>query len=819
MGRLVAGGGEQSGSRRVYVLRLTPSGETAGKDSGGQSAAAWTAQKQSLSAGAAELTAERNRLIRTQQQANQSAGFLKSSDQAKQAQKQINELNRSLRTLNHEQVQLGETAEQGEVNRLKKNARESGSSYLQTLVTHGLQSDETRQAKRQWEAARQARQAAGASPVLRFANQVNAAASGLAGNFTQAAATTAGLLAKYGAPEEAAKQLEQLSETAQAASDRLTAEELRSDAAARYGLGKAGNVGMDATRMVIDQAMSLPFDLVSPELGRVLEVTDSVGAGARMAHQEGATLEGAAAYGLGTVGLTLLTGKLGKELSAVYGKKFAGEFVDSALAKAERSGVWRKGMRLVTDALGAGGAGVATAMLEPVVQSVYDRGEALSDTYGTPEGRKQLLQRAGEETLGRLFFSLTGRMISVPDGATGDRWIEKALAEDLQTGTKKTNGAQMETAVPGGKLRVLREPKGYTARVEDADGRVQHEQHGIPTAAAAAETAAEAGTAWVRQQPETQKLAAELERAWQAAPVAAEEGAARKDAPLLKERAATGQQPEAQRTGAAGKQSSAMALEEAETLLLKTGFDDPYGMEKYSRSAEEAALLAEAERIVNEAAKESALQQEQAMLHGGKEAAPEKGEDVAKLKPGQTFQSDKPMHTYEAEMQKQFTPATEYPVGEAARADPRNVWTKIKTRGTVKIQHGISAFPEEDAIARNVKAVPPVEGYFDFGCHGMPTSVAFGSHEPNMSPSLLAEYIRHHPDYTPGEGIRLLSCSTGKPQGVDYCFAEELANIMGVNVMAPSEDIFIRHDGTFCVGRNGKGEMIIYKPNDRRRLR
>ena len=42
---------------------------------------------------------------------------------------------------------------------------------------------------------------------------------------------------------------------------------------------------------------------------------------------------------------------------------------------------------------------------------------------------------------------------------------------------------------------------------------------------------------------------------------------------------------------------------------------------------------------------------------------------------------------------------------------------------------------------------------------------------------------------------------------------------MGVDVMAPSEDIFIEHDGTFFVGVNGKGEMIVYKPNDRRRLR
>ena len=88
-----------------------------------------------------------------------------------------------------------------------------------------------------------------------------------------------------------------------------------------------------------------------------------------------------------------------------------------------------------------------------------------------------------------------------------------------------------------------------------------------------------------------------------------------------------------------------------------------------------------------------------------------------------------------------------------------------------------------------------------------------------MSPSLLAKFIRHHPDYRPGENIRLLSCSTGKPLGTEYCFAEELANILGVNVMAPSDTLYIRPDGSYYIGLNNDGEMIVYKPNNRRRLR
>ena len=273
----------------------------------------------------------------------------------------------------------------------------------------------------------------------------------------------------------------------------------------------------------------------------------------------------------------------------------------------------------------------------------------------------------------------------------------------------------------------------------------------------------------------------------------------------------------------AEKPDAAALLEEAEELLRRAGFDDSYGTERRKLSAEDAARLAEAERIVNEAAREKELLQEEAMLRGGgKEigGVPEKAEDVVQPGPEQTIRFNEPKQVNEAGRDhKTENIAIERPEGEAARVDPRNVWTKIKTRGTVKIQHGISAFPEHELIANRVRRVSPIAGYFDFGCHGSPTSVAFGSREPNMSPSLLAEYIRHHPDYTPGESIRLLSCSTGKPLGTEYCFAEELANIMGVDVMAPSDTLYIAYDGTLSVGFWNRGKMIVYKPNDRRRLR
>ncbi len=102
--------------------------------------------------------------------------------------------------------------------------------------------------------------------------------------------------------------------------------------------------------------------------------------------------------------------------------------------------------------------------------------------------------------------------------------------------------------------------------------------------------------------------------------------------------------------------------------------------------------------------------------------------------------------------------------------------------------------------------------------HGEPTAVAFGGKESNMSPRLLAEVIRHNPNYH-GENIRLLCCSTGLQVDGGYCFAEELANALGVTVEAPNMKVYTDVYGNVKVGRHDEGQMIEYKPNERGRIK
>lgn len=141
---------------------------------------------------------------------------------------------------------------------------------------------------------------------------------------------------------------------------------------------------------------------------------------------------------------------------------------------------------------------------------------------------------------------------------------------------------------------------------------------------------------------------------------------------------------------------------------------------------------------------------------------------------------------------------------------------KIVKRGIIKLDNGFSAFPDGDPLGDYVKAVKPLKTYFDVALHGSQTAVGFGTEETNMSPRLLASVIRHSEGWD-GQKIRLLSCSTGKPNGDEYCFAEELANALGVTVKAPNDTLYIYPSGRIQIGKHSDGHMVDYHPNERGR--
>lgn len=141
---------------------------------------------------------------------------------------------------------------------------------------------------------------------------------------------------------------------------------------------------------------------------------------------------------------------------------------------------------------------------------------------------------------------------------------------------------------------------------------------------------------------------------------------------------------------------------------------------------------------------------------------------------------------------------------------------KIASGGIIRLENGFATFPKDDQLAVNIKAVKPLKTFFDVAMHGSSTAVGYGTLETNMSPRLLASVIRHMDGWN-GQNIRLLSCSTGKQTGDEYCFAEELANALGVIVKAPTDTLYIFPNGRIQVGKRNKGSMRDYKPNERGR--
>ena len=154
----------------------------------------------------------------------------------------------------------------------------------------------------------------------------------------------------------------------------------------------------------------------------------------------------------------------------------------------------------------------------------------------------------------------------------------------------------------------------------------------------------------------------------------------------------------------------------------------------------------------------------------------------------------------------------------AGTADARDRLSAIPVRGTTELTQGFSAFPEGDILNERIKLVKPDGDKFDVAMHGSPTAVAFGGSEANMSPRLLAQIVLRSKGYH-GQDIRLLSCSTGASVDGAYCFAEELANALGVTVWAPNDLLMVNKNGIFYIGLDGSGQMIAFRPNERWRIK
>lgn len=115
----------------------------------------------------------------------------------------------------------------------------------------------------------------------------------------------------------------------------------------------------------------------------------------------------------------------------------------------------------------------------------------------------------------------------------------------------------------------------------------------------------------------------------------------------------------------------------------------------------------------------------------------------------------------------------------------------------------------KDAYGEIAQRIPPKDGYYDVIMHGAPKTVEFFGERTDAK--TIAEIIKNRKDYS-GGAIRLLSCSTG--MGED-CFAQRLADELGVLVEAPNDIIWAFPNGKYTIGKSplsNTGKMLKFNP-------
>ena len=101
---------------------------------------------------------------------------------------------------------------------------------------------------------------------------------------------------------------------------------------------------------------------------------------------------------------------------------------------------------------------------------------------------------------------------------------------------------------------------------------------------------------------------------------------------------------------------------------------------------------------------------------------------------------------------------------------------------------------KNDDLYKYSLLIPELLNYDTVVCHGAENCVYLYSNngeEFEYSAIEFADRIQNSSSYT-GKSIRLMSCNTGS---LENGFAQQLANIMGVEVMAPTEAIWVNSYG------------------------
>ena len=119
----------------------------------------------------------------------------------------------------------------------------------------------------------------------------------------------------------------------------------------------------------------------------------------------------------------------------------------------------------------------------------------------------------------------------------------------------------------------------------------------------------------------------------------------------------------------------------------------------------------------------------------------------------------------------------------------------------------------EGQLGENARRIVSKDGYYDVVSHGSTSTAVF--YNESVTPEILSNILKSRRDYDGKKAIRLIACSTGKANDKGDCFAQRLSDLLGVEVEAPNDYVWVFPDGHMTIGSTpsaNTGEMLHFYP-------
>lgn len=160
-------------------------------------------------------------------------------------------------------------------------------------------------------------------------------------------------------------------QTVTGAADRLGEGAAKDLEAAKGGLTKLGQAGVDIAENLIEMGFDAAVGAATGGNSLVPMFARTFGSAAQEARRDGATLDEQVLYGTVKGGIEVLTEKMFDGVAKIYGEGAADELVERAIGKLAKSDSGRTFLRLLSNSTGEGVEELVSGLLDPLASAIY----------------------------------------------------------------------------------------------------------------------------------------------------------------------------------------------------------------------------------------------------------------------------------------------------------------------------------------------------------------------------------------------------------------------------------------------------------------